>query len=141
MVTRCIDCKKEGVTTSRKASGKPLLCATHRRARRFNRRNYSHEKHIKDTYGITADEYQAIYDYQGGKCAICRRATGARKRLSVDHCHATGRVRGTLCTTCNKYVLGHARDDIAFFERAIEYLKHPPAFAVIGERIVPGGAD
>jgi hypothetical protein len=34
-------------------------------------------------------------------------------------------------------VLGHARDAIEFFERAIEYLKNPPAVRVIGERIAP----
>jgi hypothetical protein len=88
-------------------------------------------------YGITADEYWSIYRYQMGRCFICERATGVRKKLSVDHCHATGIVRGLLCSTCNSRVLGHLRDDISAFERAIDYLTSPPAVQVIGERIVP----
>lgn len=89
------------------------------------------------TYGISADEYWLIYRYQLGTCAICQRATGVKKRLSVDHCHATGIVRGLLCSTCNSRVLGHLRDDTEALERAIDYLHHPPATRVIGHRVVP----
>jgi hypothetical protein len=48
-------------------------------------------------------------------------------------------VRGLLCTICNAKILGHARDDVDFFYRAIEYLTNPPAVAIIGERAVPHG--
>jgi hypothetical protein len=89
------------------------------------------------TYGITADEYWAIYRYQLKTCAICQRATGVKKRLSVDHCHETGVVRGLLCSTCNSRVLGHLRDDVSALERAIDYLQEPPAVRVIGKRITP----
>ncbi|WP_424923390.1 endonuclease VII domain-containing protein [Actinocrispum wychmicini] len=64
---------------------------------------------------------------QGGRCAICQRATGRGKRLAVDHNHATGEVRGLLCKPCNRDVLGHLRDDVSAFERAIVYLTDPPA--------------
>lgn len=134
---KCLDCKKQGVLTVRKATGKPLLCATHRRARRSSRRNYSHDRHIGETYGITSEEYWKIYEHQGGRCYICRRGTGARKRLSVDHCHKTGVVRGLLDTPCNVRVLGHLRDDIEALQRAIDYLKDPPAVRAIGIRITP----
>jgi hypothetical protein len=88
-------------------------------------------------YGITAQEYWAIYEHQGKKCYICQRATGTRKRLSVDHCHKTGIVRGLLCQRCNRDVLGHLRDDPDAFRRGQEYLRNPPAVMVIGERVVP----
>lgn len=133
----CIDCVKQGVTTKRKATGKPLLCATHRRERRVGRRTYSWERHIKETYGLSTEEYWSIYEHQGGRCYICRKGKGLRKRLSVDHDHKTGKVRGLLDTACNRNVLGHFQDDIEALERAIEYLKNPPAYAVIGERVVP----
>ncbi|WP_174901051.1 endonuclease VII domain-containing protein, partial [Mycolicibacterium aichiense] len=67
--------------------------------------------------------------------------TGKIKRLSVDHDHKTGIIRGLLCTMCNKYTLGWARDCIEFFKRAIAYLTSPPAVQVIGERIAPIEAD
>lgn len=137
MTAKCLDCKKHGITTSRKATGKPLLCATHRRGRRTKRRDYSHDRHIGETYGITTQEYNAIYAAQGGFCAICRRARGLSKRLSVDHCHATGQIRGLLCRNCNRDVLGHLRDDPEALYRAAEYLITPPAVAVIGVRITP----
>jgi hypothetical protein len=69
---------------------------------------------------------------QGGRCYICRRATGARKRLAVDHDHTTGEVRGLLCSTCNFKVIGHLREEVAAFERCIEYLTNPPARQVLG---------
>jgi hypothetical protein len=109
-------------------------------AKAKRRSDTTHARHILVTYGITADEYLAIYEYQGGRCALCRRATGKTRRLAVDHCHATGRVRGLCCKFCNR-LLGFARDSAEFFRRCADYLEHPPAFAVIGERVVPGGPE
>lgn len=55
---------------------------------------------------MTEAEWDAIYERQGGVCAICEKPeTVIRKGkllpLSVDHDHATGRVRGLLCNRCN----------------------------------------
>ena len=134
---RCIDCEKAGITSKRKTPHPGPRCATHHRQVRKARRSRTHEKWILETYGLTLAEYDAIHAHQGGKCFICQRATGERKRLSVDHDHQTGYTRGLLCLRCNRNILGHARDDIAFFERAIEYLRNPPAQQVIGERVAP----
>lgn len=142
---KCIDCKSEGIQTYRPPAKKRdgtlqpgPRCATHHRARRNQTRNKSSESRWLTVYGITADEYWAIYEHQGGVCYICRRATGARKKLAVDHDHGTGFVRGLLCLPCNRNVLGHARDEIEFFDRCIEYLTDSPARQVIGDRPVPG---
>jgi len=93
-----------------------------------------HRARLAKTYGLLLDDYDAIYEYQRGKCAICQRATGATKRLSVDHDHRIGAVRdavrGLLCSKCNG-MLGHARDDPAVFERAAAYLRSPPAREVL----------
>ena len=85
----------------------------------------AHGKALEARYGINRTDYDNAYAFQNGLCFLCRRATGKTRRLSVDHDHATGDVRGLLCRPCNG-ILGHARDDISFFERAIEYLKDPP---------------
>ncbi|UJD20897.1 endonuclease VII [Mycobacterium phage Zimmer] len=134
----CVDCE-EG--SKRKAPHPGPRCATHHRAKRRERSAGSWGARILATYGITPDEYWEIYEFQGGRCYICQRANGKVKRLSVDHDHKTGIVRGLLCTMCNKYTLGWARDAIEFFERAIAYLKRPPAVEVLGERIAPIEAD
>lgn len=74
---------------------------------------------------------------QGGACAICRRATGKTRRLAVDHDHQSGQVRGLLCKPCNR-LLGHARDDVEFFERAGDYLSEPPAvLAGVDRKVEP----
>lgn len=88
-------------------------------------------------YGLLPDEYARIKAFQGGVCALCQRANGSRKALSVDHDHATGIIRGLTCSHDNVKVLGHARDSIEYFERCIEYLKNPPAVQAIGVRITP----
>jgi hypothetical protein len=140
---RCVDCVAEGITTNRKPAlwkGKPVpgsRCSTHHRARRGQTRDLSWERRLIQTYGITAEEYWQIYEFQQGRCYICGRGKGARKRLAVDHDHATGMVRGLLDQPCNRNILGHLRDDPEALQRAIEYLKNPPAVQVLGERIAP----
>ena len=134
----CIDCAAEGILTRRKAPYPGPRCTTHHRAKRNVRKAGAQEARWLKVYGLTADDYWALHRYQLRACAICQRATGATKRLSVDHCHKTGVVRGLLCTTCNAKILGHLRDSVEALERAIDYLKEPPAVRVIGERTVPG---
>ncbi|AOZ61299.1 endonuclease VII [Mycobacterium phage DarthPhader] len=135
---QCVDCEPG---SKRKTPHPGPRCATHHRSKRRERSSGAWGARILATYGITPDEYWQIYEHQGGRCYICQRANGKVKRLSVDHDHKTGIVRGLLCTMCNKYTLGWARDAIEFFERAIAYLKRPPAVEVLGERIAPIEAD
>lgn len=138
-VKKCVDCLAEGITTNRKAPHPGPRCATHNRARKSKVRTKTHAQRIHDLYGLSTSDYWKIYAYQGSVCAICRRATGKRKRLSVDHDHKTGQVRGLCCSTCNSRVLGHLRDDPNAFQRAIDYLTKPPAEYVLGKRFVPEG--
>ena len=73
-------------------------------------------------YGISIDEYAELYRKQNGVCAICKsKETGHKKRLSVDHCHETGEIRGLLCNSCN-VGLGRFKDSIDLLTKAIEYL-------------------
>jgi hypothetical protein len=100
-------------------------CRTHWRAETLRRKARNHEKRVQQTYGLGPGEYAQLYEFQGGFCALCRRATGASRKLSVDHDHADGQVRGLLCRPCNT-LLGHARDKTMFFVRCIWYLRYPP---------------
>ena len=51
-------------------------------------------------------------------CGIC----ASDKKLCIDHCHDTGKVRGRLCAKCNK-ALGLFHDNVEFLESAKQYLK------------------
>jgi hypothetical protein len=72
-------------------------------------------------YGLAPGEYDSILEKQGGGCAICKQPCARERRLSVDHCHSTRRVRGLLCQNCNA-AIGMLKDDAALLFRAIEYL-------------------
>lgn len=97
-------------------------CTTHHRAITKLRKANFHEASVIKKYGIEAGEYEVRYKAQGGKCAICQFATGASKRLAVDHNHSTGAVRGLLCSPCNRFV-GRLRDSSDAFLRAYKYLR------------------
>lgn len=132
---RCKDCPPG---SKRKAPHKGPRCATHNREWRKSGSLARSEAHVLRTYNLTPEQYNTLYDAQGGVCYLCQRARGASKRLSVDHDHecCSGRtscgecVRGLLCTTCNK-LLGHFRDDVVTFQRCIDYLKNPPAKEIL----------
>jgi 5-methylcytosine-specific restriction endonuclease McrA len=76
-------------------------------------------------YGITAKEFDDMLVKQQGRCAVCSIPfTEERKSLipCVDHDHNTGRVRGLLCSHCNRG-LGSFRDDPETLEAGAAYLR------------------
>jgi hypothetical protein len=77
------------------------------------------EYSLKRNYGISQAQYDQMFQSQGGKCAICSRGD---LKLSVDHCHSSGKVRGLLCTNCNTS-LGGFRDSTEALLSAVQYLK------------------
>lgn len=84
---------------------------------------------LKRLYGLTVEQYEAMYRAQGGVCAICSRVpSGKKDRLAVDHCHESGAVRGLLCDACNK-ALGGFRDNPDALRKAAEYVEHHRASA------------
>lgn len=79
-------------------------------------------------YGITKDQWQDMFKSQDGTCAICKQPETLfdsklqkTRKLSVDHCHKTGRVRGLLCGKCNKGI-GLLNEDPTLLSNAIDYL-------------------
>lgn len=93
--------------------------------------------HIRETYGISYDFYLALYQFQGGRCYICRKEP-KRRRLAVDHDHETGEVRGLLCSgqrSCNHDVLGNI-SSIDMARRIVLYLEDPPARAFKAGRML-----
>ena len=77
--------------------------------------------------GLTEEDYARLYAAQKGRCAICGRKEtaqlrGTEKRLAVDHCHKTQKVRGLLCQRCNQS-LGLMEENIGNLAQMIEYLQ------------------
>jgi len=90
----------------------------------------SHRR-LKRLFGMTQDEYDTIEREQNYKCAICLNPETIKdnkqiniRKLAVDHCHDSNKVRGLLCFKCN-IGLGKFNDSIEELNNAISYLiKH-----------------
>lgn len=75
-------------------------------------------------------EYEKLYEQQQGLCKICTKPEtmvnawnkSKPKRLALDHCHKTGKIRGLLCHRCNTGI-GGFYESIEILEAAIAYLK------------------
>ena len=76
---------------------------------------------IRSKWGMSADQYRyeywRLFEMQDGKCAICRKD----KKLALDHCHKTGRIRALLCSSCNR-VLGFIEEDLEIVEGLRKYI-------------------
>lgn len=143
----CKDCIAQGITTTRKVhimrNGNPApgkRCKEHYYAQKRAASQRAHGRRVENVYGITDVEYWALYEAQGGRCYICQRATGARRRLAVDHDHTCTAghdpevgcrscIRCLACKTCNSVVLGRYSEDA--LRRAIDVLRNHPAQTVL----------
>lgn len=84
------------------------------------------DKYLRDTYGITEKQWEKMYRRQGGVCPISGtklfryREKSGRRAAPVDHDHKTGRVRGLLCFTCNRWRVGRNTAETA--KRVLDYV-------------------
>lgn len=102
------------------------------------------DRHLQKTYGITLEEFIALYKFQNGKCCICGKEFVAytsnkfnkepgKVRMELDHDHKIkdkhGSVRGILCggrfAGCNRK-LGKI-DNSNWLANAAKYITSPPA--------------
>jgi hypothetical protein len=78
---------------------------------------------IKQKYGLLPEQFDAMFEDQKGRCAICSTHEEDTPRgLYVDHCHTTGAVRKLLCQHCNS-AIGMLKEDPSLFLRSIAYLE------------------
>lgn len=88
----------------------------------------SRNSYLVSHYGITLEEYSKMLEDCGGVCYICNQPEtsinrhGDTKPLHIDHDHKTGKIRGLLCSSCNKG-LGFFKDNEELLKAAIEYLR------------------
>lgn len=95
-----------------------------RRKRRASPKARAMERsgHVRRTFGIAKDEYEARLSRQKRRCAICRSLFGELNFPCVDHCHRTKKIRGLLCRTCNTGI-GHLKDSVRLLKLAVNYLE------------------
>ena len=108
----CKECaNKKGRLWHEENKNKPIVIAS--------RRN----RYLKFTYGITAEDYAVLTATQENKCAICGVEFHDKPKsfIHTDHCHDSGKIRGILCTNCNRGI-GHFQESKQFLTKAIEYL-------------------
>lgn len=82
---------------------------------------------LRESFGISMEEFNAMHEAQDGKCAICGSSDagtrhGKKKALAVDHCHKSGKIRGLLCEPCNQGI-GKLKDDPSTLRKAVDYIE------------------
>lgn len=77
---------------------------------------------LQRKYGISLEEYLLLLEKQEDKCKICRKMCSNGRRLAVDHCHETNKIRGLLCSRCNTSI-GKFEHSESLLQTAIKYLK------------------
>lgn len=102
------------------------------RRKEYRKAYYQDESHkarykmlyVERKFGITKEEYLSLLESQNGVCAICGNPETCirNKALAVDHSHITRRVRGLLCSNCNK-AIGLLKDDPKIVQKALNYLR------------------
>lgn len=109
-----------------------LLCFKHSyEARKIhnNRKEYAAAWARQRKYGITQDEFDALWVVFKGKCGICNidlklplpQKGQPLDVVALDHNHKTGNIRGLLCNACNK-AIGLFKENIEVIQKAKEYL-------------------
>lgn len=85
---------------------------------------------LAKNFQMTPNTFEAIFNMQGRKCAVCRCSEPTGHGWTVDHDHACcpgekscGKcVRGILCMNCNN-MLGCARDQVSVLQAGVAYLE------------------
>lgn len=106
----CVPCRGRADRQTAKTTGKKKKPPTAEKQREYM---------LRHRYGMSSAEYDDMLQAQEGLCASCGDILDGPH---VDHCHATGNVRGLLCAFCNMG-LGHFFDDADRLRLAANYIE------------------
>lgn len=85
-------------------------------------KHYVRKHHLKNSYNVTIEEYNTLFEKQNGCCAICgKHQSEFILPLFVEHCHKTGKVRGLMCNKCNVGI-GCFEDNPIIINNALKYI-------------------
>lgn len=80
------------------------------------------QRHLKNRYGLTIQNFEAMLLAQNTQCAICKTSNPGKRGWVIDHDHNTGYVRGILCIHCNS-AIGFLKDSPEFCRNMADYLE------------------
>lgn len=121
----CLECRRNATKSYRQKDESKLK---HREYYKTKYEQTAENNRLKKLYGITLDYYDELLQSQDFVCAICKKqetqkTTSKRiSRLSVDHNHSTGSIRGLLCYACNTGI-GQFKENKEIMINAIRYLE------------------
>jgi hypothetical protein len=89
-------------------------------ARSWRENNKARRRDIarSSKYGMSAGQFDRMLAEQNYRCAICDQD----RKLGVDHCHVSNKIRGLLCIPCNA-ALGSFGENASVIRRAAEYVE------------------
>lgn len=119
LCNRCKSCEKKRHAAYNASKKGKLVRAKYAQTEKSKRDH--RDFRFKRVYGITHKQYDKMLKEQEGVCSICSKVNENGRRLTVDHCHTTGEVRGLLCNNCN-WMIGLADDEVSVLANAIMYL-------------------
>lgn len=76
---------------------------------------------LREKYGMTIEQWDAIWEAQGFVCAVCRGESNDPS-MHGDHDHETGVFRAILCGLCNR-MLGQGQDSSERLLAGARYLQ------------------
>jgi hypothetical protein len=136
----CKNCRNSSTRGTRAEASAKYYAANAQKIRDKNKKYYalnqerlveSSNQYYKDNKEIVglraaAKRYnisiEKAKEMKAAPCAICG-ADGSlfQNSMHIDHCHRTGKVRGTLCHHCN-LTLGFLKDDVSTLDKIKDYL-------------------
>lgn len=109
---KCAVCKKEKSGQAAFGTGGATYCL-----------GCSSKKRRVDKYSLSSGQIASVES--STNCSICKRQFRSKRDKHVDHCHASGAIRGILCSSCNT-AIGKMQDSVVLLQSAISYLTNPP---------------
>jgi len=131
IMKKCKKCSQEKkIGDFRTPRGTVCVACQARRDREYHKKykraprpydaNANRNSSLKRKFDITIEQYDQMFEAQGGKCAICGSLGHTDRAFHVDHSHIDGEVRGLLCFRCN--VRLGIIENYEFYKKAVAYL-------------------
>lgn len=98
------------------------------------KKDKAEDRRLKKAYGVDLSYRNKLEKDQKNKCWVCGRPP-KRLKLALDHNHKTNVVRGLLCMTCNRKIIGLIEKYKIPVKRIVEYFqKFDPSNIVLKGR-------